>query len=275
MVEDFIHDSYADSEFQLGKCEVKGCAEDVSAACETCSILVCFDHCNEDVEFCREHGQILSKRLQERNCQVEVPESSQDKEQEQGKSILDNDNTEGHDTFNTTEHSLVLSKQPQDRNSQEEVPEEKESRPGKEQEQRNTPGNEDREGHDTYNTTGKRKKATPSECRKKQKKMKTEKERKKYKVREGCGSTCRRVTKCNEKISEEDQTSINAHYLSLDYGGRKEFVYQSTTIVSKYNQRRVQTEDNTVEEKELVISIYTLKTHTGMRTQNVEVFFFL
>lgn len=266
LVEDFIYDSDADPEFQLGKCEVEGCAEDVWSACETCSILVCFDHCNEDVEFCSEHGQILSKRLQERNYQVEVPESNHDKEQEQGNSILDNDNTEGHDTFDTTEHGLILSNQPQDRNSQEEVPEEKESRPGNELEQRNTPGNENTEGHDTFNTTGKRKRATPSERRKKQKQMKTEKERKKYKVREGCGSTCRRVTKCNEKITEEDQRSINAHYLSLDYGGRKEFVYQS--ITKEECKRRT-----TQSKKKNWSYQYTLKTHTGMRTQVCRSFF--
>lgn len=57
-----IYDSDADPEFQPGKCEVSRCKEDVWAACENCDILVCYDHCVEEVNSCEDHGKMNKKK---------------------------------------------------------------------------------------------------------------------------------------------------------------------------------------------------------------------
>ena len=66
---DFFHgnDSDEDSDFQPGQCEVSDCTKEVWSACENCLILVCYDHCIEDVNSCQEHGKFLKKQPHEEN----------------------------------------------------------------------------------------------------------------------------------------------------------------------------------------------------------------
>lgn len=49
------YDSDADPAFVT--CEVKLCKQEVFAACPRCEILVCFEHLNEDITNCRDHGK--------------------------------------------------------------------------------------------------------------------------------------------------------------------------------------------------------------------------
>ena len=55
------YDSDADPEYHVGKCEVSRCKEEVFTACENCDIFLCFDHTNEEITSCKEHGKILRK----------------------------------------------------------------------------------------------------------------------------------------------------------------------------------------------------------------------
>ena len=57
-----IGDSEKDSDFSPGACEMKGCKEEVWAACHDCEILVCYAHCNEDSAPCDQHEKILKKK---------------------------------------------------------------------------------------------------------------------------------------------------------------------------------------------------------------------
>ncbi|GFN97098.1 hypothetical protein PoB_002360400 [Plakobranchus ocellatus] len=51
--------SDADPEYKPGQCEVKHCREEVWAACENCLMLVCYDHCIEDIDSCEHHGKTM------------------------------------------------------------------------------------------------------------------------------------------------------------------------------------------------------------------------
>ncbi|GFN78536.1 hypothetical protein PoB_000504200 [Plakobranchus ocellatus] len=55
-------DSDADPEYKPGQCEVKRCREEVWAACENCLMLVCYDHCIEDIDSCEHHRKTMKKR---------------------------------------------------------------------------------------------------------------------------------------------------------------------------------------------------------------------
>ena len=50
-------DSDNDSDFVPGKCRLKGCKEDIFAACVERLALLCYDHFVEDVNSCTEHGE--------------------------------------------------------------------------------------------------------------------------------------------------------------------------------------------------------------------------
>lgn len=53
------NDEYYNSDVDppFGTCEVKFCKQEVFAACPRCEILVCFEHLNEDITNCRNHGK--------------------------------------------------------------------------------------------------------------------------------------------------------------------------------------------------------------------------
>lgn len=53
------YDSDRDPEYRPGSCEVRGCKDEVFAACPECEILLCYDHCVEDILSCDQHGKIL------------------------------------------------------------------------------------------------------------------------------------------------------------------------------------------------------------------------
>ena len=55
--DDFSYDSDKDPEFKQ-TCEVRCCKKEVWAACHKCLILVCWEHFNEEVESCNDHGSI-------------------------------------------------------------------------------------------------------------------------------------------------------------------------------------------------------------------------
>ena len=62
-----IDDLDKDSDFFPSACEVKGCKEEVWAACQDCEILVCYDHCDEDIAPCDQHGKIPKKNKRKSN----------------------------------------------------------------------------------------------------------------------------------------------------------------------------------------------------------------
>lgn len=64
--DEIMYDSDQDPEFNVGVCEVRKCKEEVWAACHECEILVCFDHFNEDISSCWEHGKTKKRKQNER-----------------------------------------------------------------------------------------------------------------------------------------------------------------------------------------------------------------
>lgn len=61
------YDSDRDPEYNPGACEVKKCKADVWAACPECEILLCWEHFNEDISFCTQHGKVLEPKVKRRH----------------------------------------------------------------------------------------------------------------------------------------------------------------------------------------------------------------
>ena len=61
-----MDDSDTDPDFKVGLCEVRRCKKEVWAVCENCLILVCYDHCVEDITSCKDHGKTLQKRKRDK-----------------------------------------------------------------------------------------------------------------------------------------------------------------------------------------------------------------
>ncbi|XP_076453198.1 uncharacterized protein LOC143288506 [Babylonia areolata] len=78
------YDSDKDPEFNPGQCEVKRCKKEVWAACPDCEILVCFDHFNEEISSCSQHGAVKRKKRDKgKTCEVDklaIGESEKDKQ---------------------------------------------------------------------------------------------------------------------------------------------------------------------------------------------------
>ncbi|GFS06887.1 hypothetical protein ElyMa_006556700 [Elysia marginata] len=63
---DCDYDSNKDPEFRPGACEVRKCKVEVWAACTECEMMLCFDHFNEDVVSCSNHGKSTRKPKRKR-----------------------------------------------------------------------------------------------------------------------------------------------------------------------------------------------------------------
>ncbi|GFR64317.1 hypothetical protein ElyMa_003629300, partial [Elysia marginata] len=63
---DCDYDSDKDPEFRPGACEVRKCKVEVWAACTECKMMLCFDHFNEDVVSCSNHGSSTRKPKRKR-----------------------------------------------------------------------------------------------------------------------------------------------------------------------------------------------------------------
>ena len=75
------YDSDRDPEFIPGLCEVKGCKEEVWVACQDCEILVCYDHCIQDIVSCDQHGEVL--KALKRKKKLDKREDSKKKKDEE------------------------------------------------------------------------------------------------------------------------------------------------------------------------------------------------
>ncbi|GFR85098.1 hypothetical protein ElyMa_004164500 [Elysia marginata] len=229
----YTYDSDADPEFSPGKCEVRRCGEDVWAACENCEILVCYDHCIEEISSCSEHGKVLRKKQK-----LARSRTAQKTTRNAPTITVENKSPE-----NSCDKRKDFDEQGQEQNGIS----------GEAMDQRQKP---------------ERKRKSKLQREEEIKKQKTEREKKKYSVKAGCGSGCRRKIKCSEAVLQEEQIQINQHYLDMQFEARKEFIIQS--VVREECQRR--TTKNAKKTKSWSYQ-YTLLKPNGVRVRVCKTFF--